>query len=404
MSALHGLLSPRAVRDRATQLLAAGLAGRLTCFEIDEVRLIDAARLTAQVTRERYPSLQVPGHGRLAHFDAGGVPRTAAMAHELSELSALERARRTCELIVASVLLDAGAGSTWCFVEPETGLRIGRSEGLALASLAWIKRGGLSVRGEPYRVDAEALVALSEPQLSAAFQVTLDNPLVGVAGRVQLLNELGRRLAARPDVFGPEARFGGLVDWLLALAAGGRVAAADVLGVILDTLGPIWPGGLWVDGVALGDVWRHAAIGGEGATAGLLPLHKLSQWLCYSLLAPLASAGLTVVDQAALTGLAEYRNGGLFIDTGVLVPKHSDVLGQGHAVSSQVVIEWRGLTVALLDRLAPLVRAELGLDETTLPLAAVLEGGSWAAGRVLAQRLRPDGGPPIKVLSDGTVF
>ena len=46
-----------------------------------------------------------------------------------------------------------------------------------------------------------------------------------------------------------------------------------------------------------------------------MPLHKLSQWLAYSLIEPLQRAGIAVTDIDGLTGLAEYRNGGLFIDT-----------------------------------------------------------------------------------------
>jgi Protein of unknown function (DUF1688) len=68
------------------------------------------------------------------------------------------------------------------------------------------------------------------------------------------------------------------------------------------------------------------------------------------------------------------------------------------------VVEWRALTVALLDRIAPLVREQLGLTAEAFPLACVLEGGTWAAGRRLAREKRPDGGPPIAVASDGTVF
>jgi hypothetical protein len=110
-----------------------------------------------------------------------------------------------------------------------------------------------------------------------------------------------------------------------------------------------------------------------------------------------------VRDLDALTGLAEYRNGGLFIDSEVLVPRHAEVTAVPHEVGSELVVEWRALTVALLDRIAPLVRERLGLDAAQMPLAAVLEGGTWAAGRELARR-RPDGGPPIRVVSDGTVF
>jgi hypothetical protein len=68
------------------------------------------------------------------------------------------------------------------------------------------------------------------------------------------------------------------------------------------------------------------------------------------------------------------------------------------------VVEWRALTVALLDRVAPLVREKLGLTAEDFPLAKVLEGGTWATGRRLARERRPDGSPPLAVISDGTVF
>jgi hypothetical protein len=105
-----------------------------------------------------------------------------------------------------------------------------------------------------------------------------------------------------------------------------------------------------------------------------------------------------------LTGLPEYRNGGLFVDTGVLEPKHDAVLTETHEAGSEVVVEWRALTVALLDALAPLVRARLGKTAAELPLAKLLEGGTWSAGRRIARERRPGGGPPVTVASDGTVF
>jgi hypothetical protein len=67
------------------------------------------------------------------------------------------------------------------------------------------------------------------------------------------------------------------------------------------------------------------------------------------------------------------------------------------------VVEWRAMTIALMDELARAVRQQLGLSEAQLPLARVLEGGTWAAGRELAERLR-GGLPPLRVASDGTVF
>jgi hypothetical protein len=133
-------------------------------------------------------------------------------------------------------------------------------------------------------------------------------------------------------------------------------------------------------------------------------LHKLSQWLAYSLLEPLQNAGISVSNVHELTGLAEYRNGGLFVDMGVLNPRERAALSQTHAVKDPFVVGWRSLTVALLDRLAPLVGTRLGLTPDVFPLACVLEGGTWAAGRQVARKLRADGGPPFHVLSDGTVF
>ena len=113
---------------------------------------------------------------------------------------------------------------------------------------------------------------------------------------------------------------------------------------------------------------------------------------------------LHMTELDGLTGLAEYRNGGLLVDLGVLEPKHEAVMSAAHRVGSEIVVEWRALTVALLDRMAPLVRAALGIDATALPLAKVLEGGTWSAGRRIAAELRPGGVPPIRVISDGTVF
>jgi hypothetical protein len=221
-----------------------------------------------------------------------------------------------------------------------------------------------------------------------------------------LLRRLGDLVASKRDIFAGEdsARPGGLFDHLAAHATGGRIVAATILSELLIQLGPIWPSRITLDGVALGDCWRHPALTSDDATSDLVPLHKLSQWMTYSLIEPLQRAGIAVVDIDGLTGLAEYRNGGLFVDGGVLVPRDADDAARAHAVDSPLVVEWRALTVALLDRLAIVIRQRLGRDAESLPLAKILEGGTWAAGRKLAFERQPDGSPPLKVISDGTVF
>ena len=110
---------------------------------------------------------------------------------------------------------------------------------------------------------------------------------------------------------------------------------------------------------------------------------------------------MTVTDRDALTALPEYRNGGLLLDTGVLRFVDDAVAETTWDVGSELVVEWRALTVTLLDDLAEDVRAVL--ERPNMPLASILEGGTWAAGRELAARLR-NGEPPLRVSSDGTVF
>jgi hypothetical protein len=262
-----------------------------------------------------------------------------------------------------------------------------------------------SRQGYPWQADAKGLQRVTEARLGEALQVTASNALVGLSGRVALLRRLGEVVERTPQYFGVETpRLGHLYDYLCANATRSVIQAEQILRAVLDSLDPIWPGRLTLGGVNLGDVWRHSRIAGEGLTAGLVPFHKLSQWLTYSLIEPLEAAGLTVDGIEKLTGLAEYRNGGLLLDLGLLVPKHGEVLTRLYTPASEVVVEWRALTVALLDSLAERVRRQLGLSAQELPLVKVLEGGTWRAGRKIAHERRADGCPPIRLVSDGTVF
>jgi hypothetical protein len=250
------------------------------------------------------------------------------------------------------------------------------------------------------------LASLSTETLLHGLQVRSDNPLIGLESRAELLRALGRLVLAHPDIFSREdtARCGGFFDHLAAMAENATIPAPLIVSELLQHIGPIWPSRLTLSGVPLGDCWRHPAIVTHDATSELVPLHKLSQWLAYSLIEPLQQAGYTVTEIDGLTGLAEYRNGGLFVDSGVLTLRDPAQAACAHDVSAPLVVEWRALTVALLDRLAILVRQKLDKDAAALPLAKILQGGTWAAGRALAFARRADGSAPIKVISDGTVF
>ena len=398
--AVHNLLSAAAVRERAHEMLELALAGEVDGWHVDLGRLEAAAELTAAVTRERFPDLAIPFHARGRHFvaDAPNLPSAGDPAR---------RARAEFDLVVVSVLLDAGAGADWRYRDGASGQTLARSEGLAVASQRMFEAGAFSADiTDALRVDGSALAALGSEKLVAGFQVDEHNPMVGLDGRAALLRRLGEQVEARPDLFATDdaPRPGGLYDVLAVRTGQGRLPAPAILELLLEALGPIWADRLVIDGVPLGDTWRHPAIRRDDATDGLVPLHKLSQWLSYSLIEPLQSAGIEVTDIDGLTGLAEYRNGGLFVDAGVLRLADPADAEREHKVSDPLIVAWRAMTVALLDRLAPLVRDRLGVSAVDFPLACMLEGGTWQAGRRIAAEKREGGGPPFTIISDGTVF
>jgi hypothetical protein len=376
------LRTPAAIRERAARVLKHVVDGYSPWWMLDQLGLEEAVQATLAVTRRRFPDpAAIPFHSRWRHFEAGGHDRWAALAPTLSKLPKDEIARRRIDLAVVSVLLDAGAGAAWSYREPDSGETYARSEGLGVASFHMFANGAFSrdPKGDPLRVDAERLAALTPTDIAMGFQVKAHNPLVGLEGRADLLRKLGVVGLERP---------GALFD--VIVKDGGTVKAASILAAVLDKLSPIWPS-------PMGDMWQHPSI-------GWVPFHKLSQWLSYSLVEPIEGADLRVVELDALTGLPEYRNGGLLVDAGALRPKQSRLLTDSLKAGDEAIVEWRALTVTLLDQVAEHVRLHLGLDAQRLPLVKVLEAGTWFAGRVLAAERRPGGGPPIAVESDGTVF
>jgi len=375
------LRTPAAIRERAARVLKYVEDGQSQWFALSADGLEAAVQATLAVTRERFPDpAAIPFHSRWRHFEAGGRDRWSALAGRLAALPKEEVARRRMDLAVVSVLLDAGAGPAWSYREPGTDETYARSEGLGVASLHMFANGAFSrdPKGDPLRVDAGRLAKLTPMDIAMGFQVKAHNPLLGLEGRAELLRKLGGIGLDRP---------GALFD---IVATGTEVKAEAILAAVLDRLSPIWP-------TPMGDVWEHSVV-------GLVPFHKLSQWMSYSLVEPIEGAGLKVVALDALTGLPEYRNGGLLVDSGALRPKQRALLEKTFRPADDAVVEWRALTVALLDRIADHMRLHLGMDATRLPLVKVLEAGTWFAARKLAAERRPGGAPPIAVASDGTVF
>ena len=401
-AAIAYLQKPQAIRDRTQQLFDLALANELEHFTCDLSQLDKVAKYVVETTQQLYPDIDVPFHRRRRHFGAQRLPPPLVPTTE-GETQADAKAQ--LDLAIVSVLLDAGAGSQWHYQDNTTGETLARSEGLAVASLRGVEQGIFSSDpASPHQVDAAGLSQLTKGHLAQVFQVSENNPIVGLSGRLTLLHQLAEAIANQPERFGSDAaRPGNLLDYLTR-QYGNTLDAGKLLTEVLESLGTIWPGRAVIAGTNLGDVWPHPALPKTGPGTHLVPFHKLSQWLTYSLVEPLAVGGVTVTNLNALTGLAEYRNGGLCVDLGLIVPKHSGVTDKPHLPSSSVIVEWRALTVVMLDKIGERVQQLLNKSPEDLPLIKVLEGGTWAAGRRIAKQIRPSGVPPIAIQSDGTVF
>jgi hypothetical protein len=412
---LDYLLSPQAIRDRAQTIYQRAINGA-GYFQIHEEKFRPLVSYVMETIGKNYPNGNIPFHSRWGHFRAGGRDRVVEFKKEISHLDPLERARTEIDLVVTSVLLDAGAGAAWSYKEIGTGLTSSRSEGLGVASLHMFRSGIMSESKKEFRAEAPGLRALGVADLEKHFQVSDSNPLIGVNGRLGLLNSLASAVENKNIFKSP--RPGALIDYLKD-RYGMNIPAVGILRAVLDGFGPIWPGRLVAVGsfgnVNLGDVWRHGGLVNELsknqsslvtslATAPLVPIHKLSQWLTYSLIEPVQDAGFQVTGIEKLTGLAEYRNGGLLVDRDLISLRDPIGLEKKWKPDSDLIIEWRALTVHFLDRIGTEVQKQLGRSPEDFPLAKVLEGGTWWAGRFAAKEKRPSADPPIQIDSDGTVF
>lgn len=390
------ILSAKAVRETTKKIYEYAKAGN-THFEVDENKIEACADYVLEVIHSNYPTLDIPFHSRWGHFKVGNINREELLQESLIGSDEIEIARTKLDLVITSVLLDAGAGATWKYLE--SGKVYSRSEGLAVASFHMFMDGSFSQEGIAI-ADAKGLMNLNAQKLEEGFQVSESNPLLGVEGRVSLMNQLGKAIEDNPEFF-RDGRPGGIIDYLID-KYGKNFEVSDILNAVLLGLGPIWPGRIIAQNTNLGDTWHYKEFGELGVDS-IVCFHKLSQWMTYSLVTPMLEAGLNINGAEKLTGLAEYRNGGLFLDFGVISLKDPTLLEKAHEPSSDLIIEWRALTVQLLEKIADIVQKKLKKSAQDFPLAKVLEGGTWWAGRKIAAEKR-DGTTPVKIASDGTVF
>lgn len=395
---LNYTLSPKSIRDGAKKIYDLAARGE-THFKVHPEKLEEASAYVFKVIKENYPDFNIPFHSRWGHFRAGGILRDQQLNERLKGQDPLEKARVKLDLVITSVLLDAGAGLQWSYFEETTQKTFSRSEGLGVASY-YMFLSGIMSEDQSLKATSLGLKNIKNSDLEKYFQVGSQNPLVGVEGRVSLLKNLGQAVANK-KIF-KNGRPGNILDYLIEnhLINKNEIKAESLLRAVLDGLGSIWPSRIIADvgseKVNLGDVWKYKD--------QLISFHKLSQWMTYSLVEPIEEAGYKIVQVDQLTGLAEYRNGGLVLDIGLISCRDQKDLAKEWTPESEWIIEWRALTLYFLDLIAVKIQNQLNKTPDQFPLAKVLEGGTWWAGRKIAKEKRQDGGPPVKIKSDGTVF
>ncbi|OQU97689.1 hypothetical protein CLAIMM_03582 isoform 1 [Cladophialophora immunda] len=424
------ILSLESVRSQAQHVLDAARNGSLNHFDFDEGRMPEVADFVLSIiSRDFGPDKydQIPPHGRWQQFNVGNHERIAPLLEEWTGQGCdkTELARRMVDLLFVSVLMDAGAGDVWQFREPGTGQTFGRSEGIALATLHMFLAGKFQSQGASgHFVDARGLADMSQQTMEQGFQISPKNEMTAFSSRVVLLNRLGVSLLNLAPVFGATGRPGNLVDYLLDNSAQSNVLDfAFLWRTLQQLLLPVWPENRpHIAGRPIGDAWplrvlaqRAEATGDKRLTSNIQPFHKLTQWLAYSLKVPfMRLLDLRWSNEHLSTGLAEYRNGGIFVDIPVLRLK-PEALEKGQKLSGQElpqfeatgdeIVEWRAMTVALLDELHNILLARLKAQKVSLSLGQMLEAGTFKAGRELAAKFRPSTrSSPILISGDGTLF
>ncbi|KAI8977928.1 hypothetical protein BDB01DRAFT_852758 [Pilobolus umbonatus] len=429
-------------RDRCFKVQEAANRNKLNHFDVDHSKLDEMVKIVISLIKRDYDSpSDIPQYSRWRHFDIGGRSRLQTLIQTWTSLGQdnLEQTRKLIDILVIACLMDIKPCQTWCYTEKSTGRSFKRKDGIAIAILEMYINGVFSSDNtQPHRVDSKALCHLSLDTLCHHLQFNEHNSFVGIEERLEVLNHLGYVLQNRPDYFGKDAqRPGNLMDYLLnhkntIKTKKGPLISIETLWPVVMEMGELWAAENNLGGTKnLGDVWPCKAILSPNAspdsTDHFIPFHKLSQWIVYSIMEPMEKLlGATIEGTDLLTPLPDYCNGGLLIDIGFITLKPAEYergIRNYHTnsllphqpkvevapmfdMSDPVVIEWRALTVAYLDIVADRVRHTFRLSKKSLSLSQLLQGGTWSAGRELAEISRPNTHePPIVVkLGKGIIY
>lgn len=398
------LFSPEEVRRRAHMLLECARAGELAHVRVDLDRLGLAVETVLGRIREAYPDFQIPPYGIWRELEAGGVDRWEAMASARGFGAAEEMLAAAADLAILGCFMITAQPEGRRYEDPMTGTVVSGRTASVLAAFHMFAAGSFSCHmTDPYRVDAETLIRLDLKELADGLQWHAQEDVDFLEAMQRHLKRFGEALALRPDLFGDgDATRPGLLAVRLVREGSGAVGAGELLDGLLQALAPVWDGGAQDGDMSFGDSFRHSALTATDLEA-IVPFHLAAQEMVYSLVEPLAWAGVEVEGLDALTGPSDLIHAALFVETGVLSVRNGETQ-LGPDAQRDRMIELRAVMVALVDRLAGRLAGELGVAAGQVPLTCVLEGGTGRAGRAILE-----GQPELernlgKILNPGAVF
>jgi hypothetical protein len=133
------LQSLKSIRDRCEKVYERVKSGHPEArFDLDEEKLNEIADYVAAIIKRDYadPARDVPPHSRWRHFlPTGSIESSVIFPLKSEGADNVEIVKSVLDLFVISVLLDAGAGDKWKYKREGSDEYVGRSEGLAMASM-----------------------------------------------------------------------------------------------------------------------------------------------------------------------------------------------------------------------------------------------------------------------------
>lgn len=391
---------PSSIRRAARALFNLAQLGELEHFELHAATL---DTLVKDMTRGLEPA-QVAPHTQWRNFEQDGIQRIAAFNKQLSSSlsTPMDCAQARLDLLFLNEALETGGNGTWRYYDALSDRTLTRTEALATATLRLLQNGFFSAYPEaPFRVDAIRLRQITESQLATSLQISNENQILGgVEAKLARLSTLANYLENTPEFKDRSgSRPGNILNFFRPRA---DMALEPLFTFLAQSLTSIWPGNTH-NGRAIGDAWHHSALKSDSVLQGIVPIHRITQWLHYAIAPALSESGLHSFPTTDLSGLPGYRNTGLLIDSGIIQPRSQDLLSREHLLGDEPIVELRCLTIGVMGRALESIHQQLSLDHDTFPMAK-LNGLFWHAGRAKASGLRPGGSPPFSVRDQGVPF